>query len=194
MQKLSKDQLWHEYVTSHDFNDLKSEVLAAGYQIQELEDALKLDYKDAQLKLKSILPMYSFKRLNGRFRAYVHRLQTQKTTITVDSFILTRLDALKAKMELDSYADLLEYLIKPDGQYAKEIKDFLNSNRDYASGSLQASIQALLSVLYYEHQVLIKKLMTEQFERGWHACKSAKTKSTKTLLAKQQESIDEWFK
>ncbi|WP_016956685.1 hypothetical protein [Catenovulum agarivorans] len=155
-----KDQHWLAFIRKDRiFSDATAEVQ---------NQLTQLPYLDAQSYLKTQIDEASFKKLNGRFRAYLHRLKSGKSTLTVDSYILHKLDAMKNAVSADDYSDLLEYLLKPDGAYSKELSQFHANytNTQPKINSTQDEFSQLFKSLYPHHQTLIKAVLEATFLQG----------------------------
>ena len=169
---IDKDKLWQEFI-------IKDRIW------ESLDEALQnqirpLNYKEAQKLLKTAIDRTIFGKLNGRFRAHMHRQKSGKSTLTVDSYILAKLDAMRATLGSDDYSDLLEYLLKPDGAYKQELQRFHAAYKENHSSSanLNKDFSQLFSTLYPQHQNLLKLVLEQVFLAGVSSGKQSRLKST----------------
>ncbi|EWH08865.1 hypothetical protein DS2_15439 [Catenovulum agarivorans DS-2] len=167
MDHTSKDEHWLAFVTK----DKEFERLDLNIQ----NNLRQMSYRQAQSLLKQTLDDNTFKKLNGRFRAQLHRAKVGKSTLTVDGYLLRKLDAMKNNIGADDYSDLLEYLLKPDGAYKKELDTFHTNNQQHRlnTQNIESDFSHLLKQLYPEHQSLIKKVLELTFMQGALSAKTS---------------------
>tara|TARA_Y100001956_G_scaffold82148_1_gene101939 strand:+ start:3254 stop:3847 length:594 start_codon:yes stop_codon:yes gene_type:complete len=155
---MTVDDYWADYVSEGKLGlylgDMK---LMAGMDFG-------LSHDNDVERLESILPTEQYSKMKNAFRQYCHRKRHNKTTLMLPAPVINKLNSLKELAKLDTYEQVLEYLMAKDESIDVAISEYHKANPVSSIGNLEMLNVICEAIPPYYRDVIVKSMIMAFYE------------------------------